>query len=727
MELSSKALAIAVLLANGGLHFEIASQTPSRGRSHARLQARLACRDVDERTIMVKKLVFGVFLCWITLSSLAQDDDLPIAVFIDAGDTQALIQAVEASNNGTGPNLIFVRRPQNGNSTFVFDQPFGDTDAALPPITSDVQIFPINSDQPRVTFRGSGGDFRLANVSGDAEFGLGVFNVESFNVPGNGGVVSLTDDARFTARGGRFSGNFAGGEGGVVFATGMSRVSIRNVEFQDNGAGSLGGAISMVGQSSGSVRDNLFADNRAGVFGCDVNFSSSSELPLFLADNTFAANCDNVLIENPIGRLFVRGNTFAGRGNGIDSTATVELFANLFDLTPSSQNKAPQTKRSCNDFGFLAFDSAGYNISNDDTCALDQPTDMPNTDPMLGMPDGNGVIPLMPGSPAIDAGVGTLVADETLGPQLPCSNVDSRGLGRPQDADGDGTFECDLGGYEVQGGPALGVGQSGAFFDVNRSGEGVFLEMLSPELAFTAMFSYNPQGDGLAWFVGVDSVVGNSVVVDEFLRPQGTAWGAAFNPDEVSRVATGSMSLVFPSCQDVGEGEGRGVMAYSGDEDAGFEALLNRADRLTGILSCDGQALSPNSGLSGSFFDPARSGEGVFLQWFSNAQGEDVVLFIMYTFDPDGNQFWMISDAGRTTIDGNTITATMIFPSTPTGFGSDFDAGAIQFSDWGTITLSNIACSGLDFSANPTVAGFTPLQLQYSRLTTLAGTSQCTP
>src|SRR5690606_32456736 len=44
---------------------------------------------------------------------------------------------------------------------------------------------------------------------------------------------------------------------------------------------------------------------------------------------------------------------------------------------------------------------------------------------------------LLPGSPAIDAGVGDCIAQ------------DQRGTARPQDGDGDGVAVCDLGAYEL--------------------------------------------------------------------------------------------------------------------------------------------------------------------------------------------------------------------------------------------------------------------------------------
>jgi hypothetical protein len=61
-------------------------------------------------------------------------------------------------------------------------------------------------------------------------------------------------------------------------------------------------------------------------------------------------------------------------------------------------------------------------------------------DPALGAQAGSPAYrPLLPGSPAIDAGIGAR-----------CAGVDQRGVSRPQDGDGDGTNACDLGSYEAE-------------------------------------------------------------------------------------------------------------------------------------------------------------------------------------------------------------------------------------------------------------------------------------
>src|SRR5690606_4471002 len=97
--------------------------------------------------------------------------------------------------------------------------------------------------------------------------------------------------------------------------------------------------------------------------------------------------------------------------------------------------------------------SSGYNLDSDESCNLDQPTDLPDTDPELSDHDDYGGqtethLPLE-GSPVIDAGPAT------------CTSPDQRGQLAPL---GDA---CDIGAVEL--GIASGPASSDGKLCVNRS------------------------------------------------------------------------------------------------------------------------------------------------------------------------------------------------------------------------------------------------------------------
>jgi hypothetical protein len=91
--------------------------------------------------------------------------------------------------------------------------------------------------------------------------------------------------------------------------------------------------------------------------------------------------------------------------------------------------------------------SHGYNLSSDGTCNFNGPGDMNKINPMLGTLGNNGgpteTIPLLPGSPAIDAGNPSGCTDG----QGHLLKTDQRGKPRPDPKDPGG---CDMGAYERQ-------------------------------------------------------------------------------------------------------------------------------------------------------------------------------------------------------------------------------------------------------------------------------------
>ena len=91
--------------------------------------------------------------------------------------------------------------------------------------------------------------------------------------------------------------------------------------------------------------------------------------------------------------------------------------------------------------------SSGYNLSSDNTCSFNGPGNLNNIDPRLGTFGYYGgptqTIPLLSGSPAIDAGNPSGCTDGH-GNLL---KTDQRGMPRPDSEDKSG---CDMGAYESQ-------------------------------------------------------------------------------------------------------------------------------------------------------------------------------------------------------------------------------------------------------------------------------------
>jgi hypothetical protein len=155
-------------------------------------------------------------------------------------------------------------------------------------------------------------------------------------------------------------------------------------------------------------------------------------------------------------------------------------------------------------------------------------------------------------------------------------------------------------------------------------------------------------------------------------------------------------------------------VAFTGDEDLGYEALLTRSTRLAHITGCGTETPVPNAGLSGSFFDPARNGEGLIVEWLTNGD----VLVVFFTYDTEGNQLWLF---GQAPSNGKAVTLTALYPTAFTPWGRGFDADDVSLESWGTFTLTWTDCNSMTFEYNSTVEGYGSGTRNYTRLSTLAG------
>lgn len=506
--------------------------------------------------------------------------------------------------------------------------------------------------------------------------------------------------------------DFHADNGGVLQFGPGSVGEIQGSQFSSNQASGLGGAIDFRGVQIRIDRAH-FSDNSAGVFGCDINIDTppGASPSVIISNSLFTGpNCGAVRIEQPLGWMASLANLYESGATAPDlihSTGRTEMWDTLFGTTLRFE----LPKMACRDFGSGAFRSFGGNWSFDSSCMLTHPADI--TVPIVLGPLVGGVPSLPAGSPAIDSGKANLI-DLAGGPTLPCGPADARGLGRPQDADGDGLFECDSGAFEVQGGPDIGAAQGATYFDVARNGEGSVVELFGDGSAVIATFTYRPDARGLAWLLGVGRRVGNSIVVEQMLRPRGGAFGAAFNAANIRNPVVGAASMVFPNC----DASARpGKFMFRANRAGGFQDLMVDSTRITAVVPCAGNAHA-QAYRSGSYYDPTRSGEGIFVEVLTDGR----VTLIWYTFDPQGNQLWLVSN-GQAQVQGNRYTIEMLYPAQATRFGTHFNPAEIVLQPWGTVVLEFTGCNTAQFSYNASAAGYGSGSYNYVRLTQPNGTS----
>lgn len=299
-----------------------------------------------------------------------------------SGDTIMVVPAIYHENLTVKFNLKIVG---SGASTTVIDGRRANTVVTISNVFAKVVL----------------SNFTIRN--GSAQVGGGIYNngtltINNSTVSGNTATAS----------------KMAGGIGGGIFSSGSLTISDSTVSgnYAENSfafaSPAQGGGIA--NGYSLTIINSTLSGNRAGGLGVGGAIWGG-----------------HVAIDNST----LTGNSaFRGGGISVDATIQNSIFANN-----SGGNCA----------GVMT--SNGYNLSSDGTCNFHKTGDLNNTDPLLGtLGDYGGptqTIPLLSGSPAIDAGnpSGCTNSNGVL------LKTDQRGMPRPDSEDAGG---CDIGAYEKQ-------------------------------------------------------------------------------------------------------------------------------------------------------------------------------------------------------------------------------------------------------------------------------------
>ncbi|ABA57573.1 hypothetical protein Noc_1065 [Nitrosococcus oceani ATCC 19707] len=121
------------------------------------------------------------------------------------------------------------------------------------------------------------------------------------------------------------------------------------------------------------------------------------------------------------------------------------------------------------------------------------------------------------------------------------------------------------------------------------------------------------------------------------------------------------------------------------------------------------------SGHSGEWFNPERSGEGFFLEVLEN----DRMVFSCFTDDSNQNQMWLFG-AGNIVNDKAVIP---VFVTEGGVFGSNFDPNEVVMTEWGTVEFSFSSCHKGQAVYN-SMLGFGSGAVDFTHLTMLKK-SQC--
>jgi uncharacterized repeat protein (TIGR01451 family) len=295
-----------------------------------------------------------------------------------------------------------------------------------------------------VTFQGDGGGIAVSNSGQQVATRLLIQNSTvsgNSTEQGNGGGIHAHDThvaiIDSTLRDNRAYGdnllNMGLGGGmwlGAPFIIASSTISGNLASGSQFAAGNGGGLMIAEGEGGLIVNSTVTGNSAYGQGGQDhsghgggIDIATGSALALDLINTTIVSNTANV----------------AGGGIATEDFGAVTIH--LTNTLVANNGAPPGSGMNClNEAGYSDFISGGHNLEDADTCNFDQPTDWPNTEPLLGPLQDNGgptlTHALLEGSHGIDE------ADNAVCIAPPVNAVDQRAVPRPQG------IQCDIGAFE---------------------------------------------------------------------------------------------------------------------------------------------------------------------------------------------------------------------------------------------------------------------------------------
>lgn len=354
--------------------------------------------------------------------------------------TGAITITTNLTISGPGAGTLTV---SGNNNSLVFGESF---------LTVSISGLTISGGNNSVGLGGGisalGGTFMLSDsvVTGNhASFGGGLYtdattmvtnSVISGNTATNWGAGIYNEGGTLTLTDSTVIGNTAGTDGGGIYSVGGLMV---NSSMVSGNSATNGGGIYNNAEALGTVINSTVNGNTAQFGGGIDSHSAFNITNSTIAGNT-ATGGAGAAIEVGGGTTALNNVTIATNGSGGEaqlnivagngSAATVEstIIANALGGGNNCDGVAPT--------------SNGFNLDSANSCAFGMPTDLVNTNPLLGPFQNNGgptfTLALLAGSPAINKGANPLaLAFDQRGP----------GFARVVGA------AADIGAFEVQAAP----------------------------------------------------------------------------------------------------------------------------------------------------------------------------------------------------------------------------------------------------------------------------------
>ena len=226
--------------------------------------------------------------------------------------------------------------------------------------------------------------------------------------------------------------------------------------------------------------------------------------------------------------------------------------------------------------------------------------------------------------------------------------------------------------------PRLGA-VTGSWFDPATSGQGFVLHPVDDSRTVISFYGFEDDGKPL-WLTGVGTdplKPGYSTEIDLTITSGGNF--GSFTPDQISEEPWGTLKITFDTCSKV---------------TAKFDGLSGQQTmnmvRLAGLEGINCYYSTPPApkaaGITGSWFDPATSGQGLVLHPMSD--GQMIVSF--YGYKDNSERLWLIGNYTGQVTKGEPLVINMITASG--GSFGGFTPQDITETPWGTLTINFAGC-----------------------------------
>ena len=241
---------------------------------------------------------------------------------------------------------------------------------------------------------------------------------------------------------------------------------------------------------------------------------------------------------------------------------------------------------------------------------------------------------------------------------------------------------------------------SGTYFNPDRSGEGCQLTLERDGVTFILTCYLYHQGKQF-WLIGVGNLMDSQIIFSEMSITTGGDFGDDFDAANIVSTPWGSAIMTWSNCNNAAL-ELLPVLP-------GYEMPTLDFTRIVPSTCGDGGVQGDALHWMGTYFDPARNGEGFML-----AVEGDGSIFVMtwYTY-LNGEQAWLI---GVGTRNGDRVVFDEMSVTSGASFGSEFDPADVISVDFGSITLDFIDCNNFIATVDTVLAEFHDIVLNVTKI-----------